>query len=414
MEVTPTLIRHAMFPPKKILLIASVLSGMTVWGHANDDPHAAPAAAKPAVTKPGVAAPAAAGAATAKLVVATPAAGAVANVAAPTAKPQPATDAAPIVKLIKEPPLVEQTKAAAAPVKDGKPTPTATPQEIAARIAERLARLRATMIEKPIKKSRPQPQIEWSGKSVGTDVRTNVGKSAALAAIQPAAPHKSLHWSYGGEGGPIRWADMRPEWATCGNGSRQSPIDIRSGIKVDLEPIGFDYKPTGFSIIDTGHTIQVNLGAGNHMTVGGRVFELVQFHFHRPSEERINGRAYDMVAHLEHRDSNGKLAVVAVLIERGAARKLVQTIWNNMPLEKNETVTPAGAMDMNDILPAKRDYFTYMGSLTTPPCSEGVLWMVMKDPVTISQEQIDIFARLYQMNARPIQATAERLIKESN
>ena len=393
MKVRIHVIRCAMFRSTKILLSASVLCGMTIAGHASDDPHAAPA---PAAAK---AAPA----------PATP------KSAAPPAAAAPA--AAPVVKLVKEPALAEETKSAKPVGKDGKAVPTATPQEVAARIAERLTRLRAAMIEKPLKKPKSQAQIEWSGKPAGAEVHASAGKNAAAiaaAAALQAHVHKSVHWSYGGDAGPVRWADMSPEWAACGNGNRQSPIDIRSGIKVDLEPIAFDYKPTGFSIIDNGHTIQVNLGAGNHITVGGRMFELLQFHFHRPSEERINGRAYDMVAHLVHRDASGKLAVVAVLIERGGARKLVQTVWNNMPLEKNETVTPAGAMDMNEILPARREYFTYMGSLTTPPCSEGVLWMVMKDPVTISQEQIDIFARLYQMNARPIQATAERLIKESN
>ncbi|MBC7416319.1 MAG: carbonic anhydrase family protein [Herminiimonas sp.] len=338
-------------------------------GHANDDPHAAPGAG-----------------------------------AAPAA--------APAAKVIKEPVAVAETKPAPVPAlgNDGKPIPAASPQEVAFRIAERLARLRAATAERPVVKRKVTPPVQWSGKSSGTDVHASAGKAGAAS----LSDHKALHWSYGGEEGPIRWADMSPEWAACGSGNRQSPIDIRSGIKVDLEPIGFDYKPTGFSVIDNGHTIQVNLGAGNHITVGSRMFELVQFHFHRPSEERINGRAFDMVAHLVHRDANGKLAVVAVLIERGAGRKLVQTVWNNMPLEKNEAVTPAGALDMNDILPAKREYFTYMGSLTTPPCSEGVLWLVMKEPVSISQEQIDIFARMYQMNARPIQATAARLIKESN
>lgn len=362
-------VRRAMSSSTNALLIASVFFAIAITCHANDDPHAAP-----------------------------------------IVKPAPAVAAAPVVKLVKEPPSGEETKPAVLIGRNGKPVPTATPQEVAARIAERLTKLRSATIEKPLNKPKPHPQIEWSGKPAGKQVHANADKSASMAAAQL----NSGHWSYGAEGGPIRWADISPEWAACGSGNRQSPIDIRSGIKVDLEPIGFDYKPTGFSIIDTGHTIQVNLGAGNHITVGGRMFELVQFHFHRPSEERINGRAYDMVAHLVHRDNNGKLAVVAVLIERGAARKLVQTVWNNMPLEKNETVSPAGAIDMNDILPARREYFTYMGSLTTPPCSEGVLWMVMKDPVTISQEQIDIFAHLYQMNARPIQASAGRLIKESN
>jgi carbonic anhydrase len=329
---------------------------------------------------------------------------------------KPAPMAAPVApKVVKETPPADPKAAPPTDAKDapreGKSGPTATPQEVAARIAERLAALRTAKAEKNLREAttrRPAPKKRMAEKSAlaanGSDPHKDAGKET----------HKDTHWSYGGEGGPVRWGEMNPEWAKCSTGNRQSPIDIRSGIKVDLEPIVFDYKPSGFSIIDNGHTIQVNLGAGNHITVGNRMYELVQFHFHRPSEEKVNGRSYDMVAHLVHKDASGKLAVVAVLIERGAARTLVQTVWNNLPLEKNETVTPAGALDMNGILPTRREYYTYMGSLTTPPCSEGVLWMVMKEPVAVSQDQLDIFARLYQMNARPIQLSSERLIKESN
>jgi carbonic anhydrase len=146
----------------------------------------------------------------------------------------------------------------------------------------------------------------------------------------------------------------------------------------------------------------------------GRRFELLQFHFHRPSEERINGRQYDMVAHLVHKDAEGKLAVVAVLLDRGAAQPVIQAVWNALPLEKNEAQAAPGTIDLNKLLPEDRRYYTYMGSLTTPPCSEGVLWMVMKTPVPVSPEQVDIFAHLYPMNARPVQRVAGRLIKESD
>ena len=146
----------------------------------------------------------------------------------------------------------------------------------------------------------------------------------------------------------------------------------------------------------------------------GRRYELVQFHFHRPSEERIDGKQFDMVAHLVHKDLDGRLAVVAVLLDRGAAQPLVQSVWNNLPLEKGDEVAARAPLDLNDLLPPSASYFTYMGSLTTPPCSEGVLWMVMKQPVPVSAEQIGIFARLYPMNARPIQSASGRLIKESN
>jgi len=229
-----------------------------------------------------------------------------------------------------------------------------------------------------------------------------------------AAHGASPHWDYQGEGGPENWGKLKPEFSACSAGKRQSPIDIRDGIAVQLDPVQFDYKPSGFRVLDNGHTVQVNVAPGNSIEVMGRRFELVQFHFHRPSEERINGRQFDMVAHLVHKDLEGKLAVVAVLLDRGSAQPLVQAVWNNLPLEKGDEVAARSTLDLNALLPAERGYFTYMGSLTTPPCSEGVLWMVMKQPVGISPEQIGIFARLYPMNARPIQSASGRLIKGSN
>jgi carbonic anhydrase len=140
---------------------------------------------------------------------------------------------------------------------------------------------------------------------------------------------------------------------------------------------------------------------------------MIQFHFHKPSEEKVNGKNFDMVAHLVHKSDDGQLAVVAVLLERGTENPFIQTLWNNMPLEKNASVEPPDlAINPLTLLPAARNYYTYMGSLTTPPCSEGVLWLVMKQPVQISPEQLAIFSRLYRNNARPIQSASGRLIKE--
>ena len=224
----------------------------------------------------------------------------------------------------------------------------------------------------------------------------------------------AAHWAYQGEGGPQAWGQLKSEFATCANGKRQSPIDIREGLKLQLDPVQFNYGPTGLAVVDNGHTVQVNVGEGNSIEVSGRRYDLVQFHFHRPSEERIDGRQFDMVAHLVHKDIDGRLAVVAVLLSRGAAQPLIQTVWNNLPLERGEQQTVRTPVDLNALLPTERHYYTYMGSLTTPPCTEGVLWMVMKTPVQVSAEQIGIFSRLYPMNARPIQASSGRLIKESN
>jgi len=238
----------------------------------------------------------------------------------------------------------------------------------------------------------------------------------------PAAPvehdagsyaHAQIHWAYEGEGGPDNWGKLKGDFATCADGKRQSPIDIRDGIGVDLEPIQFTYRASQFRVVDNGHTVQVAVG-GSSISLLGKAYELVQFHFHRPSEERVNGKAFDMVVHLVHKSEDGKLAVVAVLLEKGKDNPLIQTVWNNLPLEKNEDVTPpALTIDVAQLLPENRSYYTYMGSLTTPPCSEGVLWLVLKQPQQISPEQLAIFARLYKNNARPIQPSFTRLIKES-
>lgn len=279
------------------------------------------------------------------------------------------------------------------------------------------------------------------GKAAPQVVRISTGADAgqALAAASPSAapaahgaevptarkprgpasrpPVDARHagpWSYDGEGGPDAWGRLKPEYAKCATGTRQSPIDIRDGIRVELDPVQFDYRSSAFRVIDNGHTVQVNVAAGNSIEVMGRRYELLQFHFHRPSEERIEGRQFDMVAHLVHKDPEGRLAVVAVLLDRGSAHPLVQQVWNNLPLEKGEEVPARAALDLNHLLPGDRRYYTYMGSLTTPPCSEGVLWMVLQQPATISPEQIDVFTRLYPMNARPVQQAAGRLIKQSN
>jgi carbonic anhydrase len=241
-----------------------------------------------------------------------------------------------------------------------------------------------------------------------------VGRLRAEKAAARTPDGHSPHWSYDGSGGPEAWARLNPEFAKCGTGQRQSPIDIRGGIKVDLDPVQFDYKPVAFGVLDNGHTVQVNVASGNAIEVHGRRYDLVQFHFHRPSEERIDGRQFDMVAHLVHKDAEGRLAVVAVLLDRGSAHAVVQQVWNNLPLEKGEQLDARTPIDLSALLPADKRYYTYMGSLTTPPCSEGVLWMVMQQPVTISQSQINIFAKLYPMNARPIQSASGRLIKQSN
>lgn len=294
-------------------------------------------------------------------------------------------------------------KPALRPSEESAAKPAASP---AAKPAERPAAPQSGAHAAPAPKVPPQPQHaavpQPSARVLAVrESRTTHGGGA----------HHDIHWSYEGEGGPENWARLDAKNTLCATGQRQSPIDIREGIRVDLEAIKFDYKPSPFRIIDNGHTIQV-AQYGGAISLGGKSYELVQFHFHKPAEEKINGRGFDMVAHLVHRSDDGKLAVVAVLMEKGSENAFVQTLWNNLPLERQQEVSVAQSIDLNTLLPENRNYYTYMGSLTTPPCSEGVLWLVLKQPVQVSQDQVAIFSRLYRHNARPVQPLGGRLIKE--
>ena len=278
--------------------------------------------------------------------------------------------------------------------------------------------------------SQPAPRPQPAGESVAAQAdrplppaaRSAIERQYASSGPRRAAPKKAevvhggadkAQWSYEGVTGPRHWGKLDAKFALCDQGKRQSPIDIRDGIKVDLEPIRFHYRPTPVRVVNNGHTIQVEVPDGMSMRVGGRDYQLRHFHFHRPSEERIDGMAFDMVIHLVHRDYDDNLAVIAVLLEAGGEHPVIQTLWNHLPLEVGDRVAVAQPIDLNELLPAYRGYYTYMGSLTTPPCSEGVLWLVFKQPLMVSPQQIATFARLYRNNARPIQPSHGRLIKES-
>ena len=282
------------------------------------------------------------------------------------------------------------------PVTDGKAAlPQAVPSKFVERKLEIPAALRAYL---------KSPSRAAYGKPVCKETKT------------PAAPPppEPVRWSYDGKGAPSAWGHLQPEFAACSEGKRQSPIDIQDGAKLELDPIKFDYKPAPLRIIDNGYTVQVNLSEGSSITVAGVRYELKQFHFHKPSEERINGKVYDMVVHLVHKSSDGRVAVVAVLMEAGTPNPFIAALWPHLPLESGREVSlPEVMVDLNGLLPETRSYFAYMGSLTTPPCTEGVLWLVMKTPVTVAGEQVGIFGKLYSMNARPVQPANGRLIKES-
>jgi len=224
--------------------------------------------------------------------------------------------------------------------------------------------------------------------------------------------HEDAHWSYGGRHGPASWAEVDQAFATCKLGKLQSPIDIRGAKAADLPPIQFDYKPSPLKVIDNGHTIQVNYAPGSWIAVGGMRYELVQFHFHKPSEEKINGKSHAMVAHLVHKNAEGKLAVIAVLLDKGGANPMIDTIWKNLPKEKEREISVADAMvDASALLPRSKGYYAFKGSLTTPPCDEDVRWFVLKTPLKIANSEILAFGKRYPMNARPTQPLHGRTIE---
>jgi carbonic anhydrase len=240
--------------------------------------------------------------------------------------------------------------------------------------------------------------------------------TTSLAGVEAdEAKTKGTHeWDYGSEHGPTHWGDLKGEYGSCKTGHHQSPIDIETAEKADLPPITFDYKPSSLRIVDNGHTILVSYDPGSSIRLGDTSYQLKQFHFHRPSEESIHGKTSDMVAHLVHADAEGHLAVVAVLLEHGKENALVRELWKHIPKEKErEALLDAVKINVADLLPKDRGYYTFEGSLTTPPCSEGVTWFVLKQPVPISAGEVAQFSKIYPHNARPAQPLYERVVRET-
>jgi carbonic anhydrase len=227
------------------------------------------------------------------------------------------------------------------------------------------------------------------------------------------------HWTYEGATGAEHWSDLDPNYAACKAGTEQSPVDIRDAEKAGLPALRFEYKSGPLKyLINNGYTIRVNYhdapGSGNFLIVGGKRYHLTQFHFHRPSEEYIHGKPYDMEVHLMHETSDGKVAGVTVLLKAGSANATIQQIWDHMPKTEGKEEEIAGVeVNPAGLLPHADAYFMYMGSLTAPPCSEGVTWFVLKTPVEISAEEIEVFAKLYPHDVRPLQPLNGRVVKES-
>ena len=247
-----------------------------------------------------------------------------------------------------------------------------------------------------------------------TDAQTDAHGEAQDEHAAAAAEGDAPHWTYAGAGGPDEWGQLDPEFSACSAGRNQSPINIAATTGVGAGDVAFNYQRSSLTVINNGHTIQANVPPGNAVTVDGKAFGLLQFHFHSPSEHAVDGGHFPLEMHLVHRNTEGSLAVVGVFFEDGAGNAPLEPVWAVMPhtTEDQGVVTD---FDLEALLPASRGMFRYSGSLTTPPCSEGVRWMLMQTPVQASQAQVEAFAGLVGPNNRPLQSTGAReILQESS
>jgi len=243
----------------------------------------------------------------------------------------------------------------------------------------------------------------------GAALATEPGHDAKAAPAN-AAPH----WGYEEA---ANWGKLDASFRLCEEGQSQSPINIKASIDADLAEIVFAYQPplstqpVAQKVLNNGHTIQLNIPAGQGMKAGRDAYQLLQFHFHTPSEYQLDGKSYPLEVHFVHKRGDGALGVVGVMFEEGEANTALEKIWQSMPDKAGEKTMPGEtSLDMTKLLPRDQRYYRFMGSLTTPPCSEGVNWHMMQKPVTASKEQIEAFRKIFPMNARPLQQANSRLV----
>ncbi len=216
------------------------------------------------------------------------------------------------------------------------------------------------------------------------------------------------HWAYEGHGGPAEWGTLAPEYAACSIGKEQSPIDLSKPIAAIMGDPAPAWRPLPLKVLNNGHTIQVDSVGGGTLALDGKSYELLQFHFHHPSEHSVDGAFFDMECHFVHKAADGGLAVLGVMIAKGEANPALEAIWRVMPGKGGETATADALLDPSMLLPQDGISFRYAGSLTTPPCTEVVQWVVYRQAITASAEQLARFAKLFANNARPVQPLNRR------
>jgi carbonic anhydrase len=234
----------------------------------------------------------------------------------------------------------------------------------------------------------------------------------ALCAAKSAAA-ADAHWSYEGEGAPQNWGHLEAEFRSCEIGLQQSPVDLRRAVRAPVGPVEPSLRAMPLKIVNNGHTIQVNCEPGSTTRINGVPFALVQFHFHHPSEHLLSGRRFDLEVHFVHRSEAGEVAVLGVFCQPGAENAALAPIWAAMPAEEGPERTAPGNVEPAGLLPRRLGLYSYLGSLTTPPCSQGVDWFVFREPIAASAAQIQRFAQLFPLNARPVQRLNNRVLVET-
>ncbi len=223
------------------------------------------------------------------------------------------------------------------------------------------------------------------------------------------------HWTYEGEEGPQHWGELDPSYAVCGTGKSQSPIDIANPSEQDLANISFHYQPSALNILNNGHTVQVNYDAGSYIELDNTRYDVLQFHYHVPSEHKLDGESFPAELHIVHRNPEGNLAVVGVLLQEGTENAAYQPFINNLPVEETNVKDAGATINAADLLPAVHTTSRYSGSLTTPPCTENVNWLLMTNPVELSAEQLRALVSLFEHgNNRPVQPVNDRVLVEDS
>ena len=236
--------------------------------------------------------------------------------------------------------------------------------------------------------------------------------SACRAKPTEAAPP---HWTYEGEEGPSHWGELDESYAVCGTGQSQSPVDVASVSEQDLNNISFHYQPSAVNILNNGHTVQVNYDPGSYIELDNTRYDVVQFHYHAPSEHTVDGESFPAELHIVHRNADGNLAVVGILLKEGTENAAYQPFISNLPAEKTDVKDAGVTINAMDLLPSVGTTFRYSGSLTTPPCSEGVNWLLMTTPIELSAQQLTALDTLFEGgNNRPVQPINDRTLIEDN